>query len=350
MRIFHIFSQKALDPQHLFLGSTKDTRCRTEYFQTRQIPYDECILETRSDSLLLEKLHNIRLDQYTAVFIEYPVYPRSIAYIKQQKPGLRVIVRAHNAELLHYLHYTKIALVMNKYNRILRYLANAVIRLNQEIACGRLADAICTISPWEAAHYWPHLAPSEKTCYLPYFLAKNYLDQPDSQVCEKKNQCVCMLSTAYKEAYFVMDAANNFIREVAGLQDDCPGWTFIISGKSKEGAFKLPSRVQDAGLLPSPLPLLAESRAMAILSNYGFGFKTKILEAIMAGCYILVPKKLYNRLPEEIKPFCLIVDKAPVGMTFGQALSACEKPFPENDINKELRQKAFQVLDDLLGI
>jgi hypothetical protein len=349
MKVLHIFAQKVLNQQNKFMGGTKDIRCRTEYFFDRQIPFNECIIEERSDDILLKKLCGMPLEEYSTIFIENPIYPRALAYINQQLPKIKTIVRPINAEFVHNLHYIRAALHMGRGDRTGRFVKNAFQRLYQEIVSGYLADAVCPISPWETIHYWPYLAPKNKIYYLPYFLPNSYLENP-SLVQKKKNQCICMLSTDFKDAFFVMDAAENFFREVNGLISDLPDWTFIISGKSKEGAFKLPSRVQDAGLLPSPLPLLAESRAMAILSNYGFGFKTKILEAIMAGCYILVPKKLHDRLPEEIKPFCLIVDKAPAGMTFGQALSACEKPFPENNVNNELRYKAYQVLDNLLGI
>ena len=350
MRILHIFSQKALDPLHVFLGSTKDIRCRTEYFENRQIPFDELVLETRDDSLLMEKLKSIKLDQYNAVFIEYPNYPRAIAHIKQVAPEIKVIIRAHNAELLHNLDYVRAAFLKFKYKKILRYIGNAVTRYRQEKECSRLADAICSISSWEASQYWPHIASREKIYYLPYFLANYYLEPSLSGKVEKKNQCICMLSTAYKEAYFVMDAADHFIKEVKRLKNELPGWSFFITGKSKEGSLRIPPRIQDVGLLQSPMPILSESKAMAILSNYGYGFKTKILEAIMAGCYILLPKGLYGRMPEELQPYCFIVDKPPAGISFRNALSACEEPFPENNINENLRNNAYKVLDNILEL
>jgi len=349
MKVLHIFNEKVLHPQHKFLGSTKDIRCRTEYFCTRQMPFDEGIIEKRSDDILLKKLSGMPLEEYSTIFLEYPVYPRALAYIKKQHPKIKTIVRAHNAEFVHNLDYIKAAMKMGKIDRTGRFIKTAFLRLYQEKVSGNLADAICSISPWEANHYWPYLAQKDKIHYLPYFLPNSYLEGL-SRAEKKKNQCICMLSTIFYDAFVVRDAAKNFFREVAKLNNELQDWTFWISGMRNEGAFQLPSRVQDAGFLASPLPLLAESRAMALLSNYGFGFKTKILEAILMGCYILIPKKLYGRLPEEIKPYCFIVDAPPTGMTFGQALSACERPFPENNVNEELRQKAYRVLDDLLGI
>ena len=51
----------------------------------------------------------------------------------------------------------------------------------------------------------------------------------------------------------------------------------------------------------SPLSLLAEARVVAIPSDLGMGFKTKILEAILAGCWVLVTEDVQRRLPDAVR-------------------------------------------------
>lgn len=88
---------------------------------------------------------------------------------------------------------------------------------------------------------------------------------------------------------------------------------------------------------------------MAILSDYGFGFKTKILDAILHSCYVLLTPGLYNRLPDVIKQFCLVVDPKDSN-AFRRALESCLNPFPEVDANALLRSQAFAALDKAFSL
>jgi len=78
-----------------------------------------------------------------------------------------------------------------------------------------------------------------------------------------------------------------------------------------KGMLDLTDRIQLTGVLDSPDGIPAESRAVALLSDYGFGFKTKFLEAIMSRCHVLVTKGMYKRIPPEVRQFCFVVDLNP---------------------------------------
>jgi glycosyltransferase involved in cell wall biosynthesis len=93
--------------------------------------------------------------------------------------------------------------------------------------------------------------------------------------------------------------------------------------------------------------LLKEARAMVLLSDYGYGFKTKLLEAIAAKVYIIMTEGLYNRLSLEIKPFCIPVD---IGSTtsFINALEKCKQPYPTGNPNAIRRKIAYETLDQLI--
>jgi hypothetical protein len=82
------------------------------------------------------------------------------------------------------------------------------------------------------------------------------------------------------------------------------------------------------------------------LSDLGYGFKTKILEAIMAKTYVLLPGKLYDRLPLEMRPFCRVVDPKSAD-SFLEALEACRQPFPPGDPNEVMRNQAYDSLDEI---
>jgi GDP-D-mannose dehydratase len=124
---------------------------------------------------------------------------------------------------------------------------------------------------------------------------------------------------------------------------------FASSGCSVYGSqAPLPLKEDFVSLhLDTPFDLLAESRAIAILSDYGMGFKTKILEAIYYKCYVLVTNKLYRRLPIEVKPYCIVVD-TDSSISFRDAMERCLQPYPDGNPNEALRSQAFTALDELV--
>ncbi len=64
---------------------------------------------------------------------------------------------------------------------------------------------------------------------------------------------------------------------------------------------------------------------------------------------MLVPQKLYDRQPPEVRPFCIVVDPvSPDGLV--KALNAAKQPWPDNSqVNGLLRQRAFAALDEAFG-
>ncbi|MBA2531929.1 MAG: hypothetical protein H0V23_07465 [Nocardioidaceae bacterium] len=99
--------------------------------------------------------------------------------------------------------------------------------------------------------------------------------------------------------------------------------------------------------MDSPMELLATSRAVALLSDYGYGFKTKLLEAIIAGNRVLVTPGLYRRMPRILDPWTLCVDLRDPA-SFAEALDEARDPLPQGDPNTALREQHHAVLDALI--
>ncbi|CAN5859090.1 hypothetical protein BH18ACI4_BH18ACI4_02390 [soil metagenome] len=354
MRVLHIVPDSVFDSRHLHLGSTKDVRGRTEYFDVRGIAFDEIAVKNRSDQLLQERLKGINLSHYTTAIFELPAYPDSLLYLRRNAPQVQLLTRSINAELYHRLHYLR-ALAINgsglpgvdTLKVALITMRTTFSRLRLDRLCANRSDYLLSITQWEKEHYWKYLTGAAKVTNVPYFLPRTY----DEAVVagEKKTQCVCMMSTTLSTLPFLIDAAKNFSKAVTRLGDELPEWEFLITGDFPSRAIKLPGRVTRTGLLATPFKVLAESRVMALLSDYGFGFKTKLLDAIHTKCYVLVLKGLYRRLPAEVQPFCIIVDTDSVD-SFRSALERCREPYPDGDPNDIFRSRAFAALDELLNV
>ena len=115
-------------------------------------------------------------------------------------------------------------------------------------------------------NYWKFLVGSDKSHYLPYFLPQVYATEIGPPV-EKIDQCVCMMSTSRGPEAFLLDAALNLTRLVKQLGQQQRKWSFAITGMIPERGLLLPDRIRPTGLLDSPYGILAESKAVALLSE-----------------------------------------------------------------------------------
>lgn len=352
--VLHVIPESATRPHQVYLGSTKDVRCRTEFFHERGISYEELVPKKRRDENLIQELKRLDLSRYSAVIFEMPLYPRSLRYLKANFPNMRLMVRSINAEFYHRLHQSA-ATALNRgdltkpeaIKKTIFYLRYSLTRLRLDLRCARHADYILSITNWEKEYYWKRIASPAKIKNLPYFLPRSYAREPLPSEA-KKDQCVYLMSTSViAHLPFNLDAAKNFMRIVDLLGSELPQWRFIATGENLARQVKMAKRVESVGFLDSPFPLLAESRILAQISDYGYGFKTKLLDAIAHKCYVLVPPKLYDRLPKEVHPFCILV-KPGSTETFKAALMKSHEPYPEGDPNEEFRCSAYATLDELL--
>lgn len=353
MKILHIVPESAIQPQFQYSGSTKDILGRLEYFNSRALDFDQLAVK-RSDEFLLEKLKSVNIKQYSSFIIEFPLYPKSIEFIRAMNPEARIFTRSINAELYHKVHLfllnvkremrigTGFIKAMQKHWPILKKLR---LKFKLDYKSGNRSDVLLSITEWETKFYWRYLV-GKKVRTIPYYLPEKYAQEIRSVQANKENVCVSLMGVKVNQGSFLEDSFNHFAYLVNALKSDMKDWSFKVTGKLPD-TIQLPARIEPTGLLDSPYPIIASSRAIAILSPFGMGFKTKILESILAGSYVLLPSALIRRLPEVLKPFCIPVALHSVA-SFKQALAQCVTPFPEYDPNLILKEAAFCALDELL--
>ncbi len=338
------------------MGSTRDTRGRFEYFSERGIHSDQLVLKSRSDDLLCEKLNHMEKDKisnYQAIIFEYPRYPKSIKYLRKHYPKVRLFIRSHNAEVYHQMHYALATLKFSSSRKDLVQSFNlfklGLSRFILDTKCSKLSHGIFSITEWESSNYWRWYLKKEKIFTVPYFLPSEYGGNV-KKTTVKKNQCVCLMSPFRGRLVFLEDALRNYVRCINQMPSNSTDWKFLVTGNLSYYDIALPQNLISTGFINSPFDLMLESKAMALLSDYGFGFKTKFLEAIKAECYVLLTRKLYNRLPELVKPYCLVVDPK-VPKSFYQALKLSQKPFPASgtNLNEILKMQAFEELDKVFN-
>ncbi|SNR66657.1 Glycosyl transferases group 1 [Humidesulfovibrio mexicanus] len=352
--IIHIVPDSVSNAGKAYVGSTKDVACRTEFFASRGIKVSEYLCRRWADADALEHLKGADLSRCKYVVFEYETFVESLAYLKEEHPHIRRVVRAHNANLPHFVDYYR------GMGRILRDKPNsmaperfpgcgeALRRYQLDVRCTQLADVMLPICQWEATHYWSRLQGACPAVCVPYYLPEKFGSQLPRQA--KSDLFVCFMGTGGLITPLLYDSARNTIELVESLPDhEADSWVFCVTGvlRPKNILGRL-NRVVSTGRLPSPMPILAQARIVSILSDLGMGFKTKILEAVEAGCWVMVTPDVARRLPEAVLPHCLVVAADDSG-AFRAALKAARTPPPASRANEELRAEAFRAMDGVFA-
>ncbi len=124
-------------------------------------------------------------------------------------------------------------------------------------------------------------------------------------------------------------------------------WTFEAIGEVSRDIAEHASFSPDVhrlGVVDDLPGQLRRSAAVAVLSDLGRGFKTKILESIVCGAWVLVTPRLRARLPEQVQPFCVPVDANDSGSVRRALETLRSKPSPV-DPNPSLKATAYAALD-----
>lgn len=320
-------------------GSSKDVACLEHYLETRHVDFTREVLP-RQTRRLLARLDDIPVTSFDVIIMSLPgSHPRALLRLRRAAPHALILFRAHNAEFPHRLDW----MAGTNGFRAKAWLAVRAVRalLGDLVTVWIASDRVLAISEDDAQRYWMRMGRPGRIVVFPYFDIRQ-----TARVRESKSP-LCVGLGAVLRNPIIDDATTNFFRLVGQLQGRLPEWRFACTGEMDPRA-EVPGRVQPLGLLDSPHALLDGAKAVAVLTDLGRGFKTKILDAVMAGCWVLVTPKLYLRLPDPVKPFCRVVDPASVE-DFATTLAECERTSPDGRANEALRRRAFEALDVVLA-
>jgi hypothetical protein len=363
-KVLHIVGGNPWRERLHFHGSTKDILNRRDYFKAREIEHVEIMLPARNDSACLERLKSMDLRDFDAVITEHPRYPDSLLYLKKEHPHIVRIIRGHNAELVHQLQtafaYLRCGFGTRKwrFQQARQSARHAFQRFRFDLLCAHRSDYVLAISEWEAQRYWSKITDRRKILVCPYFLPEDHERSSEEAVRKARTidnparECVCVMSAQWSS--LAHDAAKTLVRLIrASTTQHRNGWKFLITGDpgppGAADSIRVESDVELTGRVANPFEIMVRARAMAHLSNLGLGFKTKFLDFIECGGWILVPRKLYLRQPEEIQPYCLVVDPV-TPERFFEVLESVPAPRTESvPVNDRLRARAFDAMDQAFG-
>jgi hypothetical protein len=281
-------------------GSYKDTISRIEFFRSTGRDYRQWISKEDDVASILDQMDSSEASDFV---IEYSNLPRITKALRERFPSSKIVVRSHNLEALQ--HFDNHGL--RPKGKGFFWLAYGMSRmLMGDITIKRHASSIWSISDWEKRAYWDRLPGRAEVAWLPYHCPNHLM--PTSNVCsEGRNRIVCMPTSVLNRKSW--DLVARFIDLAEFLQPHLGDrFEFLITGDLS--GWKLPHSpaVRLTGMLDDLPAFLKTVRAVAMLSDLGYGFKTTICDSIAHGASILAHPTMRTRCPDILKPAILAVD------------------------------------------
>jgi len=235
----------------------------------------------------------------------YSFWPEALERIRGACPRARIVLRTVNAEALQ--HWTRAEKDWGRWRGLPRDVYGFFRLLRRDRRCARAAHVLAGISPWDDAHYWSRWA-LEKVRTAPYVCPwPALLPEVAPRPWPEREEAILCLAGG-RDAI-----GRGHIEGIAALarRPEFSSWRFLLSaGLTNGAADRPPERVESVGRLAEPWELLCRVKAVAVLSELGYGFKTTIADALAAGTHVLVHPRQHARLAEEDRRLTIALDAA----------------------------------------
>ncbi len=281
------------------------------------------------------------------IVMEYSLWPELIERIHRQFPRVQIHVRTHNAEALQYWHRSNPRLT-GGYESI-RSVYGFLRLLCRDSKCRRLSTHLLGISPWDDVNYWSRLPGKARIRYLPYFspwpyIHENIRPKPWTQ---RRREIICMPGALGRWGIDMIRRFGMLAKQSDARKQTRP-WSFYLTcDDDKYGDVDVPPGLKIMRGVKEPWIPLTEVMGVAVLTPFGFGMKTTIIDAMAGGCWVLVHPGLARRLPEDLKNYCIICDPDdPISVA--DALSKLEIEPSADNVNDQLRQGVVNTFSEVL--
>lgn len=354
--VIHFVPLRCVLPEKSHLGSSKDISGRWEYFEQRKVravtfpgvinegrPLARKFIRYSAARFLRE--HGLIEKEVTAIIDAPGSFPKLALILKRLCPKIRIVYRAHNAEFPHRWERLRVTGGSREKKRLWKIVLQQIL---SDARMLRRSDVVLSISDADRELYWKRLSRwvrgSSQILTLPYFLSAPYV--PCLEKSERQKLAVCISSGQSKES-IIDESVVIFKEAVLRYRRAFPdsNWKFCITGGVAD--VDASTGIEVTGFVNSPLDVLVKSRVACVFTNHGWGFKTKILDAILAETMVLVSQTVYRRLPIEVRPYCLAVDPLQP-QALHEALEIAEVKQAELEtptVNETFRDRSFAVLD-----
>lgn len=219
------------------------------------------------------------------ILISMPGSILSLLLILRLICSAKIVVRVHNAELFHRMDYAK--LTKSFWLRFV-FIKKSIQGALSDISITIFANRILQINDYEMNVYWIRLNPFVKNKYIffpykpPLWIHREIMEKKFALILGSfdKNTLTAAPGISFLNAG---ESVNRFVKSNK-LDLLSVGNTLDISFNYKHFHF-----------VESLLDVLNSTKVLLVPSGFGWGFKTKIGDALFFNQAVIVPRDLYNK-------------------------------------------------------
>ncbi len=262
------------------------------------------------------------------VLLEYSWWPELMIELRRMVPRRKICVRTINAEALQHYHRFGLGRGVGDDLKTL-YGAWRLLLRDRQVA--RSADELLSISEYDDDVYWRRLSSHASIRQMPYycpwpFLVPNDASQSTPDYEARRLAVVCLAGTNDRIGSSMVSEFER-LRSCSLRNRLLSDWDFLLSaGLVGTRANSTVAGCVSIGQDFEPWPFLGQVRAVAVLGRFGFGLKTTIVDAIAAGCHVIVSRDMWNRVPDSIRQWCLLWDPSVENSVYEVAERLADSP------------------------
>ena len=321
-------------------GSYKDTISRVRYLEASDRQYYQIRLTDDDPDRVLKE---IQADDRPSFLIEYSTFPNIVRKLRQRFPEAFIAVRSHNLEPLQHLDnhgwWPK--------GKGLPWMLYGMGRLfRNDLIVKRHASAIWSISDWENRVYWNWLPGRAKVEWLPYHCPAHLLPDATSPVIDRR-RIVCMpTSQKNRKSWDLVTRFISFAEQMKQQTGD--KFDFLITGDLSSWNLPDATAVSFTGMIDDLRSFLHGVRAVAMLSDKGYGFKTTIGDAIAHNAIVFAHPRLASRCPALLSQAIIPIDTTNPTAT-STAIQAIEQRETFGQVGLQLQERVDKILQRAYG-
>jgi hypothetical protein len=324
------------------------------FFQLNDFKLFIQILKKKPKMIFFEKYLNFKFIFYIFLF--------KILFFKT-----KIFYRSHNAELFHRYDHLKAFLrsnfILKKNIGFFFYIKNILVVFLKEIILNFISTKIFSVNSWEKENYWKYFP--AKCEVLHPFVVKENIQLNQKYVLNE----FCLVPCALPNNIIADDQIIEFIKQIEFFSNKKIKYIFTgdINIELKKFLSKKAQSINieiyfinekrnfyfenklfkkiDLGF-NHPLSytnLLRQTNKSLIISELGYGVKTKILELLNYNHKIFVNNVLYKRLEDSLQKSVFSINY--IKNDFARIYNKCKI---NQNINYDLKKKYFQTLDNIL--
>ena len=281
-----------------FNGGAKDIQSLHEQVDSLKLKSDHiCVSRFTSHALavLLNKANRQRIFSASKIIISIPGKSGFILLFLRLLGFSNVIFRSHNAELLHRIDWLRNAKSIPVLIRALKKMISGGF---SDLWVSLFAERVWSVSELEMEKYWKRFFPwvSQRMLFFPGMSPSHIARSYSFEGIRLNERSFATIVGGFQSGTVISQPDRQFLENGWLLRDYVHSLGLSLVSVGDRVSFDFCDL--NLGLVENYEEILKNTSLIIVPSSVGWGFKTKISDAVTLHQSIILPRKQYDRLGE----------------------------------------------------